>query len=100
MVNIRELVPGFVDELEKIASSRKVAMIGTLLGGAAGMAMSGPTTRSKILNTVVGAGAGHITGKALKGIKRGVWNEPQERAHRDLYGYQPSTVTQDQSNFQ
>lgn len=99
-MNVRELVPGFVDELEKIAVSRKTAMIGALLGGAAGMAMSGPTTRSKILNTAVGAGTGHIAGKVLKGAKRGVWDEPQERAHRDLYGYQPSTVTQDQGNFQ
>ena len=91
-MHVSDLIPGFVDELEKIAV-KKTAMIGALLGGAAGYMMPGRSMKSKVINTAVGAGVGHLAGKALGGIKRGIWDEPRARAHRDLYGYQPSTVT-------
>ncbi len=95
-MRVSDLIPGFCDELEKIAHQKR-AMIGAMLGGAAGYAMGGKTLKSKAINTAVGAGVGHLAGKAVGGIagglKKNVWDEPQGRAHRDLYGYAPSTVT-------
>jgi len=91
-MHVADLIPGFVDELEKIAS-HKQASVGALLGGAAGYMMPGSSLKSKVINTAVGAGAGHMIGKAVGAAKRGVWDGPRARAHNDLYGYQPSTVT-------
>lgn len=98
-MRVSDLVPGFADELTKIAAT-KTALIGAALGGAAGYAMGGKSIKSRVLNTAAGAGIGHLAGKALGSAKRGVWDEQTARAHRDLHGYQPSTVTQDPSSFQ
>lgn len=95
-MRVSDLIPGFVDELEKLASEKK-AFVGAALGGLVGYHMGGPSNASKLLNTAAGAGVGHLAGKVVGGLaggaKRGVWDEPRARAHRDLYGYQPSTVT-------
>lgn len=91
-MRVADLIPGFCDELEKIAAP-KTAMVGALLGGAAGYMMPGSSLKTKAINTAVGVGLGHLAGKAIGSAKRGVWDEPRARAHRDLYGYQPSTVT-------
>jgi hypothetical protein len=93
-MRVADLIPGFVDELQKLAS-HKQANVGALLGGAAGFALGGRTLGSKAVNTAVGAGLGALAGKALGGAKRMAWDEPHARAHRDLHGYVPSTVGQD-----
>src|SRR5687767_8451973 len=98
-MRVSDLIPGFCDELEKIAHQKR-AMVGAMLGGAAGYAMGGRTLKSKALNTAVGAGLGHLAGKAVGGVKKSVWDDPRARAHRDLYGYQPSTVAQGPEAFQ
>lgn len=85
--------PLAITAYRKHKQKQKVAMIGALLGGAAGYMMPGSSLKTKAINTAVGAGLGHLAGKAIGSAKRGVWDEPRARAHRDLYGYQPSTVT-------
>jgi hypothetical protein len=91
-MRVSDLLSGFCDELEKIAAT-KTALIGAMIGGAAGYAVPGKSMATKAINTAVGAGVGHVTGKVLGGAKRGVWDQPRARAEQDLHGYQPSTVT-------
>lgn len=73
----------FVDELEKIA------IVGALLGGAAGYHFTPGGTKTKLLGTAVGAGTGAVLGSALKGMKRAVWDDYYQREHDQLYGYIP-----------
>jgi uncharacterized protein YcfJ len=95
-MNIADLIPSFTDELEKLAQE-KGAMVGALLGGAAGYMMPGGSLKSKAINTAVGAGVGHLAGKVLGGAKRAVWDEPRARAHHALYGQQP--MPENPNNF-
>ncbi len=97
-MTIYDYMSGFCDELEKLPIA-KTAMIGALLGATTGYIASGKSPRSKLISTIAGAGIGHLTGKALGVAKRGVWDEPKERAHRDLYEYRPSTLSMESDNF-
>jgi uncharacterized protein YcfJ len=87
--------PLAITAYRKHKAKQKTAMIGALLGGAAGYMMPGGSLKSKAINTAVGAGVGHLAGKAVGAAKRSVWDDPRARAHNDLYGYQP----QDPENF-
>lgn len=97
-MNVADLIPGFVDELEKLAHAKQ-AMLGAALGGAAGYMLSGKSLKSKAVNTVLGAGAGALVGGVAGGLKKRVWDEPRARSHRDLYGYTPSTVGQSPEQY-
>ena len=88
---------------QRAGSMTKKAMMGALLGGAVGYNKSGPTVASKVMNTAVGAGIGHLGQKVVERVARGtknqVWDQQRSRQERDIYGYQPSTVTQPAENF-
>lgn len=97
-MNVADLIPGFVEELKKLAHA-KHAMLGAALGGATGYVLSGKSTKNKLINTAIGAGAGALVGGVAGGLKKRVWDEPRGRSHRDLYGYVPSTIDQDPSQY-
>lgn len=78
------LLKAFATELEKLAGFG-----GALAGGIIGYHLPGGG-KNKMINTVVGAGLGHMTGE-LGGIaKKKIIDDPHQRELQELYGYQPS----------
>lgn len=83
------MLNALADELEKIAQNKQ-AMLGALLGGAAGYKLSPNSLKGKAIGTLIGAGVGAGVGAAAKGAKRTFVDELHHREQRDLYGYQPA----------
>lgn len=113
-MRLAPLLSSFADELEKIAcgdmmqyfqdnpdkyreykarqqAKKKHAMVGAILGGAAGAKLTGGAK-----GLIGGAVLGHLTGAALKNTKRALWDEYNAREHATLYGHQPSYSAADQ----
>lgn len=87
------MLNAFADELEKIA------VLGAIIGGAAGHKLSPNTTKGKLVGTLIGAGIGHAAQSAGGLVKKKLVDEPHEREQRELYGYQPYAQASQAQNF-
>ncbi len=87
------MITGFSDELHKIA------MLGAMLGGAAGYKLAPNTIKGKLLGSGIGAGLGQLAENSGRLAKRKLVDEPHLREQQELYGYQPYAQATPAQNF-